>query len=372
MISPAPTVDERRFTHNMMTSFIQIATLVALVALCVRIIDPFAGIIVWGIILSVAIYPLYLRFTALLGGRPRTSATLITLIGVALLLVPGWFVVESTLGTAQAIHADLEDGDISIPPPNESVRGWPLVGERLYTAWSAASSNIQGTLAEHGPRVRAAAERLLHAAGALLSGLLHFVASVIIAGFFLLFADKGRATSVALCDRISGGQGERLTQLMIATIRSVTNGVLGVAVIQAALAGVGFYLVGLPAAGLFTLVILVLAIVQVPAIIVMLPLIVWVYSFAPAGAATVFAIYAVLVGLSDNVLKPLLLGRGVDLPVLVVLIGAIGGMIQFGVIGLFIGAVILGLGYQVITDWIWNREGLAAPVSAPAAGLPAT
>jgi predicted PurR-regulated permease PerM len=148
----------------------------------------------------------------------------------------------------------------------------------------------------------------------------------------------------------------------------VTNGVLGVAAIQAALAGIGFALIGLPAAGLFTLVVLVLAIVQIPSLVIMIPLIVWVFSFASTGAATVFAIYAVLVGLSDNVLKPLLLGRGVDLPVLVVLLGAIGGMLTFGVIGLFIGAVILGLGYRVISDWIWHRE--RDPAAAPAVPEP--
>jgi predicted PurR-regulated permease PerM len=358
--------DERRFTHNMMTSFIQIAALVLLVGFCAYIVDPFAGIIVWGVILAVAIYPLHLRFTSVLGGRAKWSAAIITLVGVALLLLPGWLVVESTLGTAQTLHQNLEQGDLRIPPPNDDVRDWPLVGERLYAAWSAASRNLESTLAQYRPQVRALAERLLHGAGALLSGIVHFVASMIIAGFFFMYAQKGYDTTVAICDRISEDRGRRLADLMVATIRSVTNGVLGVAAIQAVLAGIGFAVVGLPAPGVFTLVVLVTAIVQIPAIIIMIPLIIWVFSFASTGAATVFAIYAILVGLSDNVLKPLLLGRGVDLPVLVVLIGAIGGMIQFGVIGLFLGAVILGLAYKVITEWIWSRGLETQP--APATG----
>lgn len=354
--SPIPADDERRFTHNMMTSFIQIATLVLLVWLCALIVGPFAGIVVWGIILAVAIYPLHLRLAATLGGKAKWSAAIITLAGLAILLVPGWFVVDSTIGTAQSLHADLGEGDLRIPPPNDSVKGWPVIGEKLYAGWSAASSNLEAMLAQYRPQVKALAERFAKAAGALLSGLLHFVASIVIAGFFLMFAQKGYATTVAICDRISQDRGRHMADLMVSTVRSVTNGVLGVAVIQAVLAGIGFVLIGLPAAGLFTLVILVTAIVQIPAIIIMIPLIIWVFSFAGTGAATIFAIWAILVGLSDNVLKPLLLGRGVDLPVLVVLIGAIGGMIQFGVIGLFIGAVILGIGYQVITDWIWSRS----------------
>ena len=356
MNSPTIIDDERRFTRNMMTSFIQITALVLLVGFCAVIVGPFAAIVVWGIILAVAIYPLHLKLAAALGGRAKWSATIITLAGLAILLVPGWFVVDSTVDTVQALHADLGEGDLRIPPPDDSVKGWPVIGEKLYTAWSAASRNLEAMLVQYGPQVKALAERFAHAAGALLSGMLHFVASVIIAGFFLMFARKGYDAAVAICERISRGRGAHLADLMVSTIRSVTNGVLGVAAIQAVLSGILFAVIGLPAPGLFTLLILVTAIVQIPAIIIMIPLIIWVFSFASTGAATVFAIFAVLIGLSDNVLKPLLLGRGVNLPVLVVLIGAIGGMIQFGVIGLFLGAVILGLGYQVISDWVWNRE----------------
>jgi len=354
--SPILADDERRFTRNMMTSFIQIATLVLLVGYCAVIIGPFATIIVWAIILAVAVYPLHLKLSAALGGRAKWSATIITLAGLAILLLPGWFVVDSTITTAQELHLDLGEGDLRIPPPDDSVKGWPVVGERLYAAWSAASSNLEAMLAQYGPQVKALAERFAQAARALLSGMLHFVASIIIAGFFMMFAQTGYDATVAICGRISQGRGAHLANLMVSTIRSVTNGVLGVAAIQAVMAGILFAVIGLPAPGLFTLLILVTAIVQIPAIIIMIPLIIWVFSFASTGAATVFAIFAVLIGLSDNVLKPLLLGRGVDLPVLVVLIGAIGGMIQFGVIGLFMGAVILGLGYRVIYDWVWNRE----------------
>ena len=367
MNKPAEELGEdRNFQRNMMSSYIQIATLTLLVGYCLMVVKPFAGIIVWGVILAVAIYPLYLALAARLGQQPKVSATVIVLVGLAVLLVPGWFVIDSSIDSARALQQNIGDGGLTVPPPRESVKDWPVVGPRIYAGWNAASENLQALLGKFESQVKSVGEWLLHAVAGLTSGLLHFMASIIIAGALLLFADKGYATSIAISERISPGRGAHLTDLCVATIRSVTNGVLGVALIQAVLAGRGFALIGLPAAGLFTVLILVTAIIQIPAILIMLPLIIWVFSFASGGAATIFAIYAIAVGLSDNVLKPLLLGRGVDLPVLIVLIGAIGGMIQFGVIGLFIGAVILGLGYRIISDWIWNRELSASPEDLPA------
>ncbi|HNP37360.1 MAG TPA: AI-2E family transporter [Woeseiaceae bacterium] len=359
--------DERRFSRNMMTSFIQISALVLLVGACAMVVKPFAGIVLWGFILAVAVYPLHLKLTGLLGGREKLSATIITLVGLAIILVPGWLVTESAMETTQTVHQHIEDGDFTIPPPNERVQGWPVIGKKLYQGWSSASTNLQATLHKFEPQVRKAGERLLSLVSAMASGVLHFVASIIIAGVCLMFASKGYATTTEVCERISPARGRHFSDLIISTIRSVTNGVLGVAAIQAGLAGIGFWLIGLPAPGVFTLIILITAIIQIPAILIMVPLIIWVFSFAGTGAATVFAIYAILVALSDNVLKPMLLGRGVDLPVLIVLLGAIGGMITFGVIGLFIGAVILGLGYRIINDWIWSRDFDAGADSTDAA-----
>ena len=155
-----------------------------------------------------------------------------------------------------------------------------------------------------------------------------------------------------MASRISPARGQHLVDTSIATIRSVTNGVLGVAVIQAVLAGIGLLIMGVPHGGIITGIVLITSIVQVPALLIIVPVVFWVFSFAAPLPATIFAIYMLFVALSDNVLKPILLGRGVDLPAAIVLIGAIGGMIQYGVIGLFLGAVILGLGYTIISDWM--------------------
>jgi predicted PurR-regulated permease PerM len=356
MSNADPLSSELSFSRNLMTSFIQISAVAILVGYCLMVVGPFIGIVLWGIVLSVAIYPLHVKLAGVLGGNEKIAATIITVIGLLVLLLPGWLITDSAISTVVQLSSKISAGTLVVPPPNESVAGWPLIGEQLYSAWNTGSTNLQSFMEEYQAQVRQIGEWLLGSAGSLLIGLLHFTASFIIAGVCLLYARSGYETSNAIFDRVTPNRGQHITDLAIATIRSVTNGVLGVAAIQAVLAGLGFMVAGVPAAGVFTVVILVSAIVQVPAILIMVPLIVWVFSFAEPLTASLFAIYSIVVALSDNVLKPILLGRGVDLPVLVVLLGAIGGMIKFGVIGLFLGAVILGLGYQIISDWVWPNK----------------
>lgn len=366
---PVIVSDDRQAARNAMTSFIQISALVLLLGLCALILDPFAGIIVWGVILSVAVYPLHRVISRALGGRGKLSAALITLTGLAILSTMGWLIVDSSVAAAQSVHEQVQQGALRIPPPNDRIKTWPLIGEQVYTGWSTAHDNLEGVLTEHLPKIRGVAEHLLRFTAAAANGLLYLVASIILAGFLLNFAGEGYRTTVAICDRILIGRGTDLANLMVSTVRSVTNGVLGVAAIQAMLAGIGFVAIGLPLAGFLTLAVMVLAIVQLPSMLILVPVIIWVFSFANTGAAVVFAIYTIAVSLSDNVLKPLLLGRGVDLPLVVVLLGAIGGMIKFGVVGLFVGAVILGIGYRVISAWIWSRDfgasGAATPTNTP-------
>jgi predicted PurR-regulated permease PerM len=186
--------------------------------------------------------------------------------------------------------------------------------------------------------------------------MLQIAASLVIAGVTLMFAKSGYGLTHSIAEKIIPGRGQKLTDLSIATIRSVTNGVLGVAVIQAVLLGFGFFVMGVPHAGLLAAIVLITAIIQIPALLIVLPVVVWVFSIAAPVPATIFAIYSLLAAASDNVLKPILLGRGVDLPALIVLIGAIGGMIAYGIVGLFLGAVILGLGYTIASTWLQSPD----------------
>jgi predicted PurR-regulated permease PerM len=184
--------------------------------------------------------------------------------------------------------------------------------------------------------------------------ILQFVISIIISGVLLVNAGVGGKAAQAVLSRVAGEQGETLANLAGATIRSVVQGVLGIAVIQAVLAGAGLVAAGVPVAGLWALMVLVLAIVQLPPILVLGPIIVYVFSIHETTPAVIFMLWSILVSLSDTFLKPLLLGRGVEVPMLVILLGAIGGMMMSGIIGLFIGPVVLSISYKIFFSWIQN------------------
>lgn len=348
--------DDQAFQKNMMASFVQIATLVIIVSYCVIIVSPFAGLAIWGIVMAVAVYPLFLKAAAALGGRRKLTAALFIIVGLAIVLVPGWTMTKSAITSVTSFSAEVKAGTARIPPPSDSVAEWPLVGEKLHGVWSDAASNLEETMDEFRPQVREISERLVRTIGSTVLGMLQVAASVIIAGVAMLYASSGYALCCSIAGRIAPTRGKHLTDLSIATIRSVTNGVIGVGVIQGALAGVGFFAMGIPHAGLLTAIVLITSIIQVPALLIIAPIVVWVFSFAAGVPATIFAIYMLFVALSDNVLKPILLGRGVDLPAIIVLFGALGGMFAYGIIGLFLGAVILGLGFTIISDWLQVAE----------------
>ena len=361
-VHPANDVNLQR---NLMTSFIQIAAVVILISYCLDIAGPFLSLVIWGLVLAVAIHPLHTKLAAALGGSEKLAATLITVIGLAIVVIPGWMATESIISSITAFAQAAKSGSLQIPPPSDNVADWPLIGERVYQTWSAASANLAETVNNFEPSPREASMWLVGKISSLLAGLLAFGVSVIIAGVSGLYAKSGYKASCALASRITPQRGQHLVDTSIATIRSVTNGVLGVAVIQALLAGIGLLIMGVPHGGVITGIVLITSIIQVPALLIIVPVVFWVFSFAAPVPATIFAVYMLVVALSDNVLKPILLGRGVDLPAAIVLIGAIGGMIQYGVIGLFLGAVILGLGYTILTDWMQSgSEETSAAESA--------
>jgi predicted PurR-regulated permease PerM len=366
MNRPFSSADDAAFQRNMMTSFIQIAAVVILVGYCTMIVAPFAGIVIWGIVIATALHTVHTGLTSRAGGSEKLSATIITLAGLAVVILPGWLLIKSSIVSIATLATELKSGTLAIPLPSDEVAGWPVVGDRLFAGWTRAATDLESFLADFQPQLQDLGQWLLHRSASLGLGLLHFAASIIIAGVALLYAERGYSLSCAVARRISPQRGRHLVDVSIATIRSVTNGVLGVAAIQAVLAGIGMAVMGVPHAGLLAGVILVTAIIQIPALLILGPIVAWVFSLADTVPATVFAIYALVVALSDNVLKPILLGRGVDLPALVVLIGALGGMIEFGIIGLFLGAVIVGLGYEIIVDWIQSNRDEAAPETTPA------
>ncbi|MGI9233123.1 MAG: AI-2E family transporter [Woeseiaceae bacterium] len=342
--------------RNSVNAFLRIGFLLLLIIYCLRIAGPFINLTLWAIIIAVALYPMHLKFAALLGNRPKLSATIIVLVGLALLLVPVSMLAESSIESVRNLSGELRSGELSIPPPTDKVAEWPLIGERVHQVWSGAAENLEATINQFRPQLVTLGEKMLKTVGGVAGGVLAFVASLIIAGFFLVSADACYSWTRQLTTRLAGDRGPPLNDLSIATIRSVAKGVLGVAIAQTLLAAVGLVLMDVPYTGIILAVILLVAVMQIPTVVVIAPLVIWVYSYADAGPATIFAVWMIIVSLSDNFLKPLLLGRGVAIPTLVILVGAIGGAITAGFIGLFLGAVILALFYELLNAWMYPES----------------
>jgi predicted PurR-regulated permease PerM len=345
--------DDAIFQKRVLEAAIRISLLALLVLWCFNIVRPFILPVLWGAIMAVAIYPLFVKAYTLLGGREKLTATLITLLALALLITPMVMLSGSLIESSKTLAADIEDGTLTVPPPADSVKDWPLVGEKLHAAWALASTNLEAAFEKFRPQVEAVSNWLISAAAGVGAGILMFVISIIIAGAFLVYASSGSQAMESIAGRVMGKKGGKdFVDIAGATIRSVAQGVLGVALIQSILAGIGLLAIGVPYAGIWALLVLLLAIVQLPPILILGPIIVYVFSVAETVPAVIFMIWSIIVSSSDAFLKPLFLGRGMDIPMLVILLGAIGGMLLSGIIGLFIGAVVLAVGYTLFTAWL--------------------
>ena len=357
MSNSSRTEEDKLFQARALDAVVRISLLALLVLWCFNIVRPFILPILWGAIMAVAIYPLYVKAHHKLGGREKLTAVLIDLVALAILIVPSVMLTGSLIDGTQSIAAEYDSGTLTIPPPSASVKDWPLVGEKLFNAWSLASTNLEDALVQFKPQVETAGKWFLSAVAGAGAGILMFVVSIIIAGVFLVYARSGSHALETVVGRVLGEkEGKAFVDLAGATIRSVAQGVLGVALIQTILGGVGMLAIGVPYAGVWALLILLLAIVQLPPLLVLGPLIVYVFSVEPTVPAVIFMIWSLMVSVSDSFLKPLFLGRGMDIPMLVILLGAIGGMILSGIIGLFVGAVVLAVSYTLFVAWLNPEE----------------
>jgi predicted PurR-regulated permease PerM len=339
----------------MIDAALRIGLVALLVYACGRILFPFAGILVWSAILAVMLYPLHLRLVVRLGNRG--SALLIGLVGVVVILVPMVAVVASLGSSMFSLVSSLQSQGLTVPPL-PPLPSWlvdiPLVGQKLAETWVLVSTNIPEAFAKYGQMVKGPAVWLASFAGGLASGEFSFVLSFAIAAVLVAYGMGAAEFVRQFLERVTGDKARaaRLVTLTAATIRGVALGVVGVAVIQSLLVGIGFFAIGLSAAGLLTLATLLLGIVQVPGTLVTLPVIIYVFATEATTPAIIFMVWTVIAGLSDNVLKPLMLGRGLEVPMPVILIGVIGGMLADGLLGLFVGPVLLAVGYVLLMDWL--------------------
>lgn len=352
--------DNRDFDKRVIQAALRLSLLAMLAWWCLRILGPFINPIVGGIVIAIAVQTPYAKLTRALGGRSKVAAVLLVLVALVVLIIPTIALGASLVESSAGLSDDLMHDEIKVPPPPDTVANWPLVGERLHAMWSSASENLESVLVKLAPYLKDVGMWLVSTVGDLGLGLLMFVAAICIAGVLLPNGERAAALASRVAFLIAGEQGPKMAKLAASSVRSVTRGVLGVAVIQALLAGLGMMVVGVPAAGLWTLLILILAVMQLPPTLILIPMIFYVFSTSSTVVAVAFAIWAAVVGFSDNILKPLLMGRGSSVPMLVLFMGSLGGFMAGGILGLFVGAVILSLGYTVFMAWVDgsnNAEG---------------
>lgn len=346
-----PPARNKDYLNRAVEASIHVGLVILLVVACFLILRPFIPLITWGIVVAVAIYPGYRKLESLLGGRGRLAAVLCTVILLAALIIPIALLTGTLVGGVRTLAVRFKEGPLAIPPPPPPVASWPIIGTPLNHWWSLASTNLNDVFSRFAPQIKEGITGVLSASAGIALTVLQFVLSILVSGAFLANAQGAAKLTRSFANRLFGDNGPEFHKLIGATIRSVTLGILGVAFIQSVFAGLGFLAVGLPSAGLWAVIFLAAAVLQV-GIVVLIPAAIYAFAITSTSKAVVFLIWCVIVGLMDNVLKPLLLGRGVAVPIVVVFLGAIGGFIAMGIIGLFVGAIVLSVGYKLFLAWL--------------------
>ncbi len=341
--------------EKLVDTIIRLGVLFFLLGWCFTILRPFVLILIWSAVIAIAIYPVYSIFLRMFK-RKALAAIVLTVLMLSILIIPSWLVTQSVFEEVSHLSELNKAGKLVIPPPGENTANWPSFTKPLLDFWTLASENWRDAAMQYADQLKAAGAWFLAAIASIGVGIAQFVGSIIIAGALLAFSDSAGKGTIQVFNKLAGKNGEIFANTTVTTVRSVVKGILGVAVIQATMAGLGFFIAGVPYAGVWTVACLFLAIIQVGAGPIAIPIMIYMFSVSDTLTAVLLAIWLVITLLSDNILKPLLLGRGASAPILVVFLGAIGGFITSGFLGLFLGAVILTIGYKLFEAWLNTTE----------------
>jgi predicted PurR-regulated permease PerM len=368
-MSPLPEADsqlQQRASSPLPDVLIR-ATLIGLLAvLCYQVFSPFLTLMVWSVILAVTLYPLHQWLAHKVRGKQWLASTILVIVGLLLIITPMALLMNSFADSLRHFIGAVQQNTLTIPAPREGVEKWPLVGKQIHDVWSKAHTDLPELVRSMQPKIGELARKGVAIVASIGSGLLLFLLAFLVASILMAYGESGARGSWAIFVRVAGvARGEALAKLSTATIRAVALGVIGVAFIQATLIGMALLLAGIPAAGVLSAITLVLGIAQVPALIVTVPAIIYIWSSGDYGsaAAITHTIILLVTGMADNVLKPLMLGRGVDAPMPVILLGALGGMASGGILGMFVGATLLALGYQIFMGWVAGNPNSGPAVS---------
>ena len=332
-------------------TILQLGIVFLILGFCFKLLLPFMMPILWAIILAIVLYPMFNFLQKKLKGRKGLASTIITLTILALIILPTVVFFNSVTSTVVELKTGVENGTIKVATPGQNIKDWPVIGEKAYNFLYSLSTDMEKGLLEYKAQILEVSKALLSKAASSIASLLQIILSVIIAGV-LMVSTSAQDLAVNFIKRISGDSGDEFLNISVSTVYQVVKGILGVAIIQTLIQAVGLFGCGVPFAGVLTVLCLMLSIIQVGPIIINLGVIAYLFSLDNTTAALLWTVFFVLSGLSDNVLKPLLLGKGAMVPMLVIFLGVIGGFMMSGFIGLFVGPIVFSIGYKLFVAWL--------------------
>ena len=318
------------------------------------ILSPFLGAFIWATMIVVATWPMLRRVETMFGGRRAPAVAVMSLGLLAILIVPLGVALQAVLGHADELVALLERlPQMQLPAAPEWLDRIPVAGARIEAAWNhLADEGLAAAMVQAQPHLRAAAAWLAQQAGSFAVLLVQFVLIVILSAVLYAGGESWAAWVRGFARRLADEQGDRMVVLAGEAIRGVALGVVVTALVQSILGGIGLAIVGVPFAGVLTAIMFALCIAQLGPIIVLLGATAWAYSSLGAGWGTFMLVWALVVGLMDNFLRPMLIKRGADLPLLLIFAGVIGGLVAFGIVGIFVGPVVLAVAYTLLDNWV--------------------
>jgi len=345
-----------QFSNNSVyETTIKLLILLILIVWCFLILMPFVNILLWSLILAMALYPLHTKLSTKMGGKPKLASFLIVFFALAIIFIPSWFLFDSLLAEMKILKTSFDSNAFSIPPPTEQVKEWPIIGDRVFDFWQNTSSNLEQTMLKYRDQLIDIGSKLFKGIFTSISAIIQILVSFIIAAVILVFGGIGESGR-KFFRKLAGNRGDEFADVTMKTVNSVVKGVLGVALIVSIIHGIIFMIAGIPYAGLWSLLVFILGILQLPVILISLPVIIYLFAVKSTTVAIIWTVILIVAGLSDNVLKPLLLGKGSSVPMLVIFIGVIGGFMLSGFIGLFTGAIVMSLGYMLFKGWMNSGE----------------
>jgi predicted PurR-regulated permease PerM len=327
-----------------------------LIYFAVLLLYPFSSVILWSAALTVSLYPIYDWLSISLNGRKRLAAALITILTLLVLTLPAAWIAITLAESIRTIYDRIDFNGMVIPAPPESIKTWPLIGDEFYRLWTSAINNIGEWLVKLGPQLKSVASGFLRISASAGLGVISFLCAIIVMGFLFPAAPAILRYVRAFAGKLDPLRGENFIQLTGSTIRAVARGVVGISALQAIAASIGFAAAGIPQASLLTFVVLIFGIVQIGGSIVIIPVIIWSWTFMSTSAAVLFTAYMLLVSVMDNVLKPFLMGRGAQAPMLAILVGVVGGALSFGLSGVFLGPIILSVVWTLFVAWVSEAD----------------